>query len=101
MRFVLGFGAGFAIGFAGALLFAPDGTKRRRVEWPAGTVEAGPPAFEEDGNVMGAVKSALRSIQEAVDEARAAAREAQAETEREMRQRYETSLHRKVEDKGD
>ena len=92
MRFVLGLAIGFGVGFAGALLFAPD-RSRGRESWPAGTVdEVGPPAFEEDRNLIGSVKRALRSVREQVDEAREEAKKAQEKTERELRERYEREV---------
>jgi cell division protein FtsN len=97
MRFVLGLALGFGVGFAGALLFAPDRTKRREVDWPAGTTEEmRPPAFEEDHNVVGAVKRAIRSVHEQIDEAMDEAKKARAETERELRERYQMEVGREI-----
>lgn len=97
MRFVLGVAIGFGVGFAGALLFAPDRSKRRAVAWPAGTTEeVRPPAFEEDHNILDSLKRALRSVQEQVSEAKEEAKKAQAEAERELRERYDREVRRQV-----
>jgi len=97
MRFLIGLALGFGVGFAGAVLFAPERTKRREVDWPAGTAEeVRPPAFEEDHNIMGSLKSALRSVREQVSEALEEAKKAQAEAERELRERYEKNVPREV-----
>ena len=97
MRFLIGLALGFGVGFAGAVLFAPDRSKQESVKWPAGTVAGGPAVFEEDGNnIMGAVKRALRTVQEQVNEALEEARKAQEEAEEELRARYESTAGRKV-----
>lgn len=100
MRFVLGLAIGFGVGFAGALLFAPARAKGRQVDWPDGRVEGGPAAFEEDADLISAVKRVLQSMQERVDEALTEAKKAQKETEREMLARYETTARRKVAEEG-
>lgn len=89
MRFLIGVALGFGIGFAGAVLFAPDRSRRRQVDWSEGTVESGPAAFESDRNVMAAVRRTLRSVQEQVSEALEEAKKAQAEAEKDLRERYE------------
>jgi gas vesicle protein len=97
MRFLIGLALGFGVGFAGAVLFAPDRTKRREVDWPAGTTEeVRPPAFEEDHNIMDSVKRALRSVREQVGEAMEEAKKAQEDAERELRERYEREVRRQV-----
>jgi len=100
MRLVLGLAIGFGVGFAGALLFAPDRSKGRPVDTPAGTAESVPTAFEEDADLRGAVKRVLRSLQEQVNKALTEAKKAQKETEREMLSRYETTARRKIEEEG-
>jgi hypothetical protein len=96
MRFVLGLAIGFGVGFAGALLFAPERSKGRE-GWPAGsTDEMRPPGFEEDDNFIGSVKRALRSVREQVDEAKEEAKKAQEKTERELRERYEMEVRREM-----
>ena len=98
MRFVIGIAIGFGVGFAGAVLFAPDRSKRERVEWPAATGSSGPPAFDTDHDLMATVRRALRSVQDQVNEALEEAKNAQSDTEREMRARYERAVHRKGEE---
>jgi len=94
MRLLIGLAIGFGIGFAGAVLFAPDHSRRREAGWPAGTVDSGPTAIETDHNIMAAVRRALRSAQEQVNEALEEAKEAQAKAERELRDRYERKVHK-------
>ena len=98
MRFVIGIAIGFGVGFAGAVLFAPDRSKRERVEWPAATAGSGPPAFDTDHDLMASVRRALRSVQDQVSEALEEAKKAQSDTEREIRARYERTVRHKVEE---
>jgi gas vesicle protein len=100
MRFLIGLAIGFGVGFAGAVLFAPERKKGERVEWPTATVESGPPAFDTDNNVMASVRRALRSVQDHVNEALEEAKKAQAQTEREMRAKYERIARRTGEEEG-
>jgi gas vesicle protein len=94
MRLLIGLAIGFGIGFAGAVLFAPDRARRREVDWPAGSVDAGPTAIETNHNVLAAVRRALRSAQEQLNEALDEAKEAQAKAEKELRARYERKVHK-------
>jgi gas vesicle protein len=98
MRFIIGIAIGFGVGFAGAVLLAPDRSKRERVEWPAATAGAGPPAFDTDHDLMATVRRALRSVQDQVSEALEEAKKAQSDTEREMRARYDRTVRHKVEE---
>ncbi|HEV8575403.1 MAG TPA: hypothetical protein VGR43_11940 [Dehalococcoidia bacterium] len=100
MRFLIGVAIGFGVGFAGAVLLAPDRRRSDRVAWPSQPVESGPPAFDTDNSIIASVRSALRSVQERVNEALEEARVAQAETEREMRARYDRIARRKPEGGG-
>jgi hypothetical protein len=99
MRFVLGFAIGLGVGFAGALLLAPD-RSRREVDGPAGSVDGGPAAFERDNDILGAARSVIRSIQDQVNEAMGEAKKAQEETEAELRARYEKTARRKGTEEG-
>ena len=94
MRLLIGLAMGFGIGFAGAVLFAPDRSRRREVDWPAATVDSGPTAIETDHNILAAVKRALRSAQEQLNEALEEAKEAQAKAEKGLRVRYERKVHK-------
>ena len=98
MRFLIGIAIGFGVGFAGAVLLAPDRKKGERVEWPAATAGSGPPAFDTDHDLMASVRRALRSVQDQVSEALEEASKAQSDTEREMRARYERTVRHKVEE---
>ena len=94
MRLLIGLAIGFGIGFAGAVLFAPERTRRREVDWPGGSVDSGPTAIETDHNIMAAVRRALRSAQEQLNEALEEAKEAQTKAEKELRTRYERKVHK-------
>ena len=98
MRFLIGIAIGFGVGFAGAVLFAPDRKKGERIQWPAGAVDSGPPAFDTDHNIMASVRRTLRSVQDQVNEALDEAKKAQAETESEMRAHYERKVRHAVEE---
>ena len=87
MRFVLGLLIGFAIGFGGAILFAPD--KRKPVEsgWPPHREEtpaAGGANHRDAGALRGALEGLRQRLNEAFTEARAASRQA----EKDMMTRY-------------
>jgi gas vesicle protein len=101
MRFLIGVAIGFGVGFAGAVLFAPDRRKSEQVAWPTRTAEPSPPAFDTDHSIMASVRSAMHSVQERVNEALEEARRAQAETEREMRARYDRIARRTAEEGGE
>ncbi|TMB67454.1 MAG: hypothetical protein E6J43_08640 [Chloroflexi bacterium] len=94
MRLLIGLAIGFGIGFAGAVLFAPDRSRRREVDWPAATIDSGPTAIETDQNILAAVRRALRSAQEQLNEALDEAKEAQAKAEQELRARYDRKVHK-------
>jgi gas vesicle protein len=98
MRFLIGIAIGFGVGFAGAVLLAPDRKKRERVAWPAGAIDSGPAAVDSDHSPMAAIRRVLNSVQEQVNEALEEAKKAQAETEREMRAKYERTVRREVEE---
>src|SRR6266540_786104 len=98
MRLLIGLAIGFGIGFAGAVLFAPERARRREVDWPTGSVDSGPTAIETDHNILAAVRRALRSAQEQLNEALDEAKEAQAKAERELRERYEKKVQRTAEE---
>ncbi|HVP05295.1 MAG TPA: hypothetical protein VMT90_06435 [Dehalococcoidia bacterium] len=84
MRFVFGVLLGFGIGFAAAILFAPEKHKKETAWTPRSQAE--PPA----GN--GLVGTIKERVSEAMDEAR----EARKQAEREMLERYERSVGRKT-----
>lgn len=90
MRFIMGLLLGFGIGFAAAILFAPERRKEGEGRWPG----AGGQKEEEaatGGNHRGAggLQQFMRSVRERIEEALAEAKEASAEAEREMRSRYQ------------
>lgn len=91
MRFLTGLLLGFGIGFALAVLFAPEG-QRRRGEAPLEGKAAGPGRDEQDP--LAALRRALRSLQEQAQEAWEEARQAAQEAEQEMRARYGRRVRR-------
>lgn len=84
MRFLLGIALGFGIGFAGAVLMAPEKPKQPQ-DWMPGQ-----PQPERNG--AGGILDKLR---ERVKEGMAEAKDARKEAEREMRDRYERTVGRK------
>jgi gas vesicle protein len=85
MRFVFGLLLGFGIGFAGAILLAPE--KKKEEPWTPRSQAEGP---QKDGLVS--------MIRERVREAMGEARDARKEAEREMLERYERTVGRKTSD---
>lgn len=97
MRFIIGLLLGLGVGFAAALLLAPDRGALRREEEGKGGEEAGPEgesAFGVNHDTMAALRRTMRSLQRQVQEAWEEAGKAAEEAEREMRARYERSLSR-------
>ncbi len=90
MRFIIGLLLGLGIGFAGALLLAPEKGRWQRTEEPSG--EEG---FGEDHESMAGLRRAMRGLQEQVQEAWKEAREAAEEAEKEMRTRYERTVSKR------
>lgn len=85
MRFVFGVLLGFGIGFAAAILFAPEKGKKEK-QWTPPSQE-GEPANGLVGTIRGRVSEAMGE-----------AREARKQAEREMMERYERTVRRKTED---
>jgi gas vesicle protein len=81
MRFVFGVLIGFAIGFAGAILLAPEKKER---QWTPRS---------HDGKTTH--NGLVNTIRDRVREAMGEAREAKKEAERDMIERYERSVGRK------
>lgn len=97
MRFIIGLLLGFAIGFAGALLLAPEkGRWQREMENPEEEEEpSGEERFGANHDAMAGLRRAMRDLQAQVQEAWEEARAAAAEAEREMRARYERTVPRR------
>lgn len=96
MRFIIGLLFGFAAGFAGAILFAPE-KKKGTVQWPDGHPAAGGISTNGNRKVSGSLQNAIRSVQDRVNEAWEEARKASLEAEKEMQVRYQESAGRKAE----
>ncbi|HET9475976.1 MAG TPA: hypothetical protein VFP63_00665 [Dehalococcoidia bacterium] len=95
MRFIIGLLLGFAGGFAGAILFAPE-KKHSRVQWPEGHPAAGGISANGNRKVSGSLQNAIRSVQDRVNEAWEEARKASEQAEKDMQARYQESAGRKV-----
>ena len=91
MRFIIGLLLGLGIGFAGALLLAPE-KRERREGAPGGEEPAGEEAFAENHDSLAALRRAMRGLQEQLQEAWGEAREAAQEAEEEMRTRYKRTV---------
>ncbi len=89
MRFILGIAIGLGVGFAGAVLFAPDKKKEPRTEWPSRVLNE---ATGTNGHKESGVKGLVATVRERLDEAMAEAGEARRQAEREMTERYERSV---------
>ena len=98
MRFIIGLVLGFAAGFAGAVLFAPE-KKHSRVQWPEGHPAAGGISANGNRKVSGSLQNAMRSVQDRVNEAWEEARRASVEAEKQMQARYQEAAQRKAETK--
>jgi gas vesicle protein len=96
MRFIIGLLLGFAAGFAGAILFAPE-KKKGSVQWPEGHPAAGGISTNGNRKVSGSLQNAIRSVQDRVNEAWDEARKASVEAEKQMQARYQESAGREAE----
>lgn len=88
MRFLWGLLLGFALGFAAALLFAPERPKQREAAWPPPPGEEPEATPSENHDMLGALRRAVRSLRQQADEAWAEAVKAADEAEKEMWDRY-------------
>lgn len=94
MRFIMGLLLGFGIGFAAAILFAPERPQKAGPKWAGTGKEGGQPAAAGNHQRASGLQSCMHTLRERLDEALAEAREASAEAEREMRARYQRMARR-------
>ena len=95
MRFLIGLLLGLGLGFAGALLFAPERRPRTRDTWDIPPQEEELPArASENHDFSVGLRRALRSLQTQLQEAWDEARQAAQDAEQEMRQRYAQTARR-------
>jgi gas vesicle protein len=87
MRFVFGVLLGFGIGFAGAILLAPE-KKKKEQAWTPRSHEGATPQK----------KGLVGNFRERVSAAMGEARDAKKQAERDMIDRYERSVGRKSDD---
>lgn len=90
MRFLFGLLLGFAIGFAGAILFAPQASPLRQEKREPSGDSSGEAIHrfgrrDQSNGFQRTIKSIRRRVNEALDEAKKAADEA----ERQVRQRFD------------
>jgi gas vesicle protein len=91
MRFIMGLLLGFGIGFAVAILFAPERARTGERRWaPAGKEEG--PAPGGNHHAAEGARSVADSLRARLDEAVSEARKASAEAEKEMRTRYQGAV---------
>jgi len=88
MRFLIGLLLGFALGFAGAILFAPERPKPREREWAPAPPEEAEVAARENHDFLASLRRTMRSLQEQAEEAWSEAVKAADEAEKEMWERY-------------
>ncbi|MEE8347739.1 MAG: hypothetical protein V3S20_10350, partial [Dehalococcoidia bacterium] len=79
MRFIIGLLLGLGVGFAGALLLAPDKGAGRREGEAHGEEEAGDRGFGENHDALIGLRRAMRGLQDQVQEAWVEARQAAEE----------------------
>jgi hypothetical protein len=94
MPFIVGIAIGFGVGFAGALLMAPE--KKKRELWPPHMPRAGASQANGNSHSNGRLAGLMESVKERVNEAAQEAREAKRQKEREMLERYEQKVGRKA-----
>ena len=90
MRFIIGLLLGLGIGFAAAVLFAPE-RGRLREDAPSDE-ETTSEGFGENHDSMAGLRRAMKGLQEQVQEAWEEARQAAQEAEKELRARYERTV---------
>jgi gas vesicle protein len=90
MRFILGMLIGFGIGFAGAVLFAPE-KKKAAVHWAEGR-PAAPSLSNGSSDLSGNFQHLWRSLRDRVNNAWEEAKRASEEAEQELRERYEREV---------
>jgi gas vesicle protein len=90
MRFIIGLLLGLGVGFAAALLLAPEKGRRQREAEPPGDE-----GFGEDHDTMAGLRRAMQGLQEQAQEAWKEARQAAEEAEKEMRARYERTVSKR------
>jgi len=92
MRFIIGLLLGFGAGLAGAILFAPDRSKKSDPAWSSGAGQSGNGVGQNHNGLRGT----LRSLQDQINTAMSEAKQASEETETEMRARYEQAAGKKA-----
>ncbi len=90
MRFIIGLLLGLGIGFAGALLLAPERDRLR--EGAPSDEETTSEGFGENHDSMAGLRRAMRGLQEQVQAAWKEAQEAAQEAEKELRAQYERTV---------
>ncbi len=90
MRFIIGLLLGLGIGFAAAVLFAPERGRLR--EGAPSDEETTSEGFGENHDSMAGLRRAMKGLQEQVQEAWEEARQAAREAEKQLRADYERTV---------
>jgi gas vesicle protein len=90
MRFIIGLLLGLGIGFAAAVLFAPERGRLR--EGAPSDEETTSEGFGENHDSMVGLRRAMKGLQEQVQEAWEEARQAAREAEKELRASYDRTV---------
>lgn len=94
MRFLIGLLLGFGLGFAAAILFAPERPEHEERVWETPPEEEPEARARENHDVAAALRRAVRSLQSQAQEAWEEAIQAAEEAEKEMRARYQRIARR-------
>lgn len=94
MRFLSGLLLGFALGFAAAILFAPERPGQGESVWETPPEEEPEARARENHDVAAALRRAVRSLQGQAQQAWEEAIQAAEEAEKEMRARYQRIARR-------
>ncbi|MFB3053513.1 MAG: hypothetical protein ACE1ZT_06565 [Dehalococcoidia bacterium] len=90
MRFIIGLLLGLGIGFAAAVLFAPERGRLR--EGAPSDEETTSEGFGENHDSIAGLRRAMKGLQEQVQEAWEEARQAAQEAEKELRASYDRTV---------
>jgi len=89
MRFLFGLLIGFAVGFAGALLFAPDTSPLRKEQSDGDPKRKAIDDFGRNDNDAGGVQGVMKALQKQMSEAVKEAKKAAEEAEKEVHRRFD------------
>jgi gas vesicle protein len=99
MKFLIGLLAGLGIGFAVAILFAPEKRKESPLPWLRERAEGEGGASGNNHASDSGLRSLMDTVKQRVNEALDEAKEASREAEKEMQARYERMVGKETERK--